>query len=83
MNGGFELELMLDEVNPMSKTLRAVIRKGKIEPLEQVDLPEGSRVLVTLLPDEEAEFWLGASQAPLAAIWANSEDDVYAQLLDK
>ncbi len=65
----------------MSKTLRAVIREGKIEPLEQVDLPEGSKVLVTLLLDEEAEFWLQASQASLETIWANSEDDVYAQLL--
>ncbi len=65
----------------MSKTLRAVIREGKIEPLEQVDLPEGSKVLVTLLLDEEAEFWLQASQASLDTIWANPEDDVYAQLL--
>jgi predicted DNA-binding antitoxin AbrB/MazE fold protein len=67
----------------MSKTLRAVIHEGKIEPLEQIDLPEGSKVLVTLLPDEEAEFWLGASQASLEAIWAEPEDDVYAQLLNK
>ena len=65
----------------MSKTLRAVIREGKIEPLEQVDLPEGSKVLVTLLLDEEAEFWLQASQASLETIWANPEDGVYAQLL--
>ena len=65
----------------MSKTLRAVIREGKIEPLEQVDLPEGSKVLVTLLPDEKTEFWLGASQASLDTIWASAEDDVYAQLL--
>ena len=65
----------------MSKTLRAVIREGKIEPLEQVDLPEGSKVLVTLLPDEEADFWLRASRASVDTIWANPEDDVYAQLL--
>ena len=65
----------------MSKTLRAIIHQGKIEPLEQVDLPEGSKVLVTLLPDEGAEFWLQASQAPLDTIWDNPEDDVYAQLL--
>ena len=64
----------------MSKTLRAVIREGKIEPLEQVDLPEGSTVLVTLLLDDEAEFWLQALQASLDTIWANHEDDVYAQL---
>ena len=65
----------------MSKTLRAIIHEGKIEPLEQVDLPEGSKVLVTLLPDDEVEFWLQASHAPLDTIWDNPEDDVYAQLL--
>jgi predicted DNA-binding antitoxin AbrB/MazE fold protein len=65
----------------MSKSLKAVIREGKIEPLEEVDLPEGSKVLVTLLTDEEVEFWLGASQSSLDVIWANPEDDVYAQLL--
>ncbi|HEY2988339.1 MAG TPA: antitoxin family protein [Candidatus Binatia bacterium] len=67
----------------MSKTLRAVIHAGKIEPLEQIDLPEGSKVLVTLLPDEEVEFWLQTSQASLDRIWDNSEDDVYAELLKK
>jgi predicted DNA-binding antitoxin AbrB/MazE fold protein len=66
----------------MSKTLRAVIHDGKIEPLEQVDLPEGAKVLVTLLPDEESEFWLGASATSRDAIWANPEDDIYAQLLE-
>lgn len=65
----------------MPKTLRAIIHEGKIELLEQVDLPEGSKVLVTLLPDDEAEFWLHASQVSLDTIWDNPQDDVYAQLL--
>jgi predicted DNA-binding antitoxin AbrB/MazE fold protein len=65
----------------MPKALRAIIHEGKIEPLEQVDLPEGSKVLVTLLADDEADFWLQASQASLDTIWGNPEDDVYAQLL--
>ena len=65
----------------MSKSLRAVIHEGKIEPLEHVDLPEGAKVLVTLLTDEEAEFWLGASQSSIDAVWMNPEDDVYGQLL--
>ena len=65
----------------MSKTLRAIIHEGKIEPLEEVNLPEGSKVLVTLLADEEAEFWFQASHASLEPIWDNPEDDVYAQLL--
>jgi hypothetical protein len=65
----------------MLKTLWATVRQGKIELLELSELPEGAKVLVTLLPDEEAEFWLQASQTSLDTVWDNSEDDVYAQLL--
>jgi hypothetical protein len=65
----------------MLRTLWATIRKGKIELLESTELPEGTKVLVTLLPDDEAGFWLQASQASLDAVWDNTEDDVYAQLL--
>lgn len=65
----------------MLKTLWATIRQGKIELLESTDLPEGTRVLVTLLPDDEADFWLACSQKSLDAVWDNTEDDVYTQLL--
>lgn len=67
----------------MLRTLWAVIRRGRIEPLERVDLPEGARALVTLLPDGDTEFWLLTSQGSLDSIWDNPEDDVYAQLLKK
>jgi len=62
-------------------TLRAVIRDGKVELLERQDLPEGARVLVTLLPDDDVLFWQQASQATLDRIWDNPEDDRYAALL--
>jgi len=65
----------------MLKTLWATVRQGKIELLELSELPEGAKVLVTLLPDKEAEFWLQASQKSLDRVWDNTEDDVYAQLL--
>jgi hypothetical protein len=65
----------------MSETLWATVRQGKIELLDSAELPEGVRVLVTLLPDDEPEFWLKASQTSLNAVWGNIEDDVYAQLL--
>ncbi|NJP11792.1 MAG: hypothetical protein HC866_21885 [Leptolyngbyaceae cyanobacterium RU_5_1] len=65
----------------MLKTLWATVCQGKIELLESTELPEGTRVLVTLLPDKEADFWLQASQASLDAVWDNTEDDVYAELL--
>jgi hypothetical protein len=71
-----------EESKTMLSTVRAVVREGKIELLERVDLPEGSKLLVTVLPDAEARFWLNASQMSLDEIWDNPEDDVYADLLD-
>jgi hypothetical protein len=72
---------MITHKRDMLKTLWATVRQGKIELLESEELTEGTRVLVTLLPNNEAEFWLQASQTSLDAVWNNVEDDVYAQLL--
>lgn len=66
---------------PMIKTLWAIVRQGKIELLEAAKIPEGARILVTFLPDDESEFWLQTSRVSLDEIWDNTEDDVYAQLL--
>jgi len=65
----------------MLKTFWAIVRQGKIEPLESTELLEGTKVLITLFPDDEANFWLQAAQISLDAVWNNAEDDVYAQLL--
>jgi hypothetical protein len=51
--------------------------------IEKTKLPEGTRVLVTLLPEDETEFWLQASKVTLDSVWDNTEDDVYAQILEK
>ena len=61
----------------MLNTFWAVVREGKIELLENVKVPEGTRVLVTLLPDDDAEFWSKVSQISLDRIWDNPEDDSY------
>ena len=65
----------------MLNTMRAVVRNGRIELIEGGGLPEGAKVLVTPLPEDESEFWLGVSQKVLDAVWDNTEDDVYAELL--
>jgi hypothetical protein len=65
----------------MLNTVRAVVRKGKIEVVEPVDLPEGTTVLVTVLTDDDTQFWSRVSQVSLDAIWDNAGDDVYAELL--
>lgn len=65
----------------MLTTVRAVVREGKIELLEQVDVRDGTELLVTILPDEESQFWLGCSQSTLDRIWNNPDDDAYGELL--
>ena len=66
----------------MLNTIRAVVREGKIELLEKVEIPEGTEVLVTVLLDD-MNFWGQASQVSLDAVWDNPEDDVYAKLLEE
>jgi predicted DNA-binding antitoxin AbrB/MazE fold protein len=66
----------------MMNTVKAIFKEGRIELLEQVDIPEGTEVLVTILSDEE-EFWLRASEPSLASVWDNEEDDIYEQLLKR
>jgi predicted DNA-binding antitoxin AbrB/MazE fold protein len=65
----------------MLNTIEAVIKNGQIVPTEPIELTEGSRALVTILENEETEFWLSASEESIDAIWNNDEDDVYAELL--
>ena len=67
----------------MMKTVHAIARQGRVDLLEPLDLPEGAKLLVTVLSDDEVDFWLHASQASLAGIWDNAEDDVYAELLEE
>lgn len=66
----------------MLKTIWATVQQGKIELLETSELPEGAKLLITLLSsDYESEFWIQASQSSLDAVWNNAEDDIYAELL--
>ena len=63
-------------------TALGIVKDRKIETLERIALPEGQRVLITILSDDDM-FWQEASQETLKQIWDNKEDDVYARLLDK
>lgn len=66
----------------MLNTVRAVMKKGKLELLEDMTIPEGTEVLVTPLLDEP-DLWLKMSESSLDAVWDNEEDDVYADSLLK
>ena len=65
------------------QVIEAVIKNGQIVPVSDVDLEEGSRVLVTLSNGDSRDFWLVATERSLKEIWNNDEDDVYAELLEK
>jgi hypothetical protein len=68
----------------MLQTVWAVIHDGKIEPLEGIVFPEGAKVIVTWLPEEDDErFWYSASESSLTDIWDNDEDNIYAELLQR
>ncbi len=71
---------MYGGIQPMPKTVWATFSQGKVEFSKPITVPDGTRILVTILPDDEKEFWLKASQTSLAAVWDNDEDDIYAQL---
>ena len=73
----------------MLRTLRGIVREGKVSFLESAAVPDGTRALIVLLTDgeegaaESADFWQAAGQASLDAVWNNTEDDVYAELLEE
>ena len=67
----------------MPQPVRAVIRDGKIELLEPLDLPDGTIVIITPIETEtDVEFWRAASTTALSKIWDNNEDDIYTDLLN-
>ena len=76
-----DFQLVILTIKKMLTTLWATVRNGKIELLDLTELPEGTKAIVTLLPDDETDFWLQSSQSSLDTIWENAEDEVYAQLL--
>lgn len=65
----------------MPNTIEAVLENGHFVPVENISWPDGTKALVTIVSDEDKEFWLSASEESLNAIWDNEEDDVYAELL--
>ena len=67
----------------MLNTVRAVVKQGRVELLEQVSVPDGTELLVTILSNDESQFWLGCSESALDRVWNNTDDDVYAELLKK
>ena len=66
----------------MLNTLLGIVQKNKIELIEKIDIPEGTKVLITIIPNrDEKDFWLKIGQLSLGRVWDNIEDDVYEELI--
>ena len=68
----------------MLNAIKGVVREGKIELLETVDLPEGATVLVTVLGeealwDEEERMWRDTAKKHCLEAY-DTQDDLYDQL---
>jgi len=66
----------------MPESIRAIVAEGRIQPLEDLSLPEGTEVIVTVVSNGE-KFCLNTSGPSIEAIWDNLEDDVYGELLER
>ena len=65
----------------MPAVVRAVVRNGRIEPVEPLNVSDGTEVLVAVPLEGESEeaLWRLASHASLVRAWDES-DDVYDAL---
>ena len=80
----FSLPKLPGDKKVMPNILWAVARENKIELLEDADIPEGTKVLVVILSDnEQPHLRHNISLTPLDMVWNNTEDDVYAKLLQE
>jgi hypothetical protein len=67
----------------MSIPMLAVVKNGRIEPLQPIDLPEGTSLLITTNSSAAALAWSGLSLAGLARAYGDDEPDYdVTQLLE-
>ncbi len=59
----------------MSLPVLAIVKNGKIEPINPIDLPEGTRLILLPNPTAEALEWSGLSLAGLAYAYGDDEPD--------
>ena len=59
----------------MSIPVLAIVKNGKIEPINPIDLPEGTRLLLLPNPTTEALEWSGLSLAGLSHAYGDDEPD--------
>jgi predicted DNA-binding antitoxin AbrB/MazE fold protein len=63
--------------------MEAIYENGVLRPLSPLTLPEHARVRLAVddLRDDERSEWHAQSERRLKAVWDNSADDVFNDLL--
>ncbi len=59
----------------MSVRLSAVVKNGKIESLEPIDLPEGTQLLITVASDGEVGSWADLALQGLSRAYTDDEPE--------
>lgn len=66
----------------MTFTTEAIYENGVLRPIVPLAIPEHARVKIAVnVDDEERAEWIAESQRRLTAVWDNSADDVFNDLL--
>jgi hypothetical protein len=65
----------LSGIGIMSIPVLAIVKNGKIEPVNPIDLPEGTRLLLLPNPSTETLEWSGLSLAGLSHAYSDDEPD--------
>jgi hypothetical protein len=78
------LQLPIKERRQLVQTLLESLQRESSSELKKRNLSRLRGIAKTTeTSSEDPEFWLQASQTSLDTVWNNTEDDVYAQLLQK
>ncbi len=71
----------------MTAKVQATYHDGRLVLSEPLPLPDNASVLVTIQTDADTDseraIWLAVSEQALMQSWANSEDDVFNELLSE
>lgn len=67
----------------MLHSFYATYSEGHIALPTNEDIPEGARLLITVLSDNRHKEFVMMSESALNKVWDNEEDNVYEQLLKK
>jgi hypothetical protein len=66
---------VISGISTMSTPVLAIVKNGKIEPINPIDLPEGTRLLLLPHPSIEALEWSGLSVIGLSHAYGDDEPD--------